>query len=129
MAARLSRRKLASYCADQLVAGKKDVIRELAAYLLDKKRVRELELIVRDIEDVLVSRGIVVADVVSAHELSAETLKQVTTFVATQRSGASVQVRSRVDPNVLGGVKISFSGEELDATIRHKLTTLKASKV
>lgn len=130
MAVRLSRRKLAAYCADQLVAGKKETaLKELAAYLIEKKRTNELELIVRDIEDALLERGIAVADVVAARKLTAQALKQVTEYIVSQRPGTKVQLRTRVEPEVLGGVKVSFSGEELDATIRRKLTTLKASKV
>lgn len=130
MSVRLSRRKLASYCADGLLAGKKDVVlQELAAYLIEKKRVNELELIVRDIEAALLSRGVVVADVVTARDLTAATEKHIAAFVASRYPNASVQLRAHVDPAVLGGVKITLAGEELDGTIRRKLTALKASKV
>lgn len=129
MAVRLSRRKIASYCADQLIAGKQDITSQLAAYLVDQRRVRELELIVRDIEAALMERGVLVADVASAYDLTAETTKQIMAFVAQAKNGASVQLRTHIDPELLGGVKISLPGEELDATIRRKLTVLKASKV
>ncbi|MFZ2836238.1 MAG: F0F1 ATP synthase subunit delta [Candidatus Saccharimonadales bacterium] len=130
MAVRLSRRKLASYCADQLMSGNKvTVIQELAAYLVEKRRTNELELIVRDIEDALLLRGIAIADVVTARELTAETLKQVKSFVTTQYANASVQLRTRIEPEVLGGIKVSLPGEELDRTLQRKIATLKASKV
>ena len=78
MATRLSRRKLAEYSADQLLAGKKEaVLQELAAYLIEKKRVSELELIVRDIEAALLARGTAIADVVTARKLTAETQAQI----------------------------------------------------
>ncbi len=53
MASRLSRRKIAAYAADKLIGGssKKEVLREVAAYLITTRRTRELELLVRDIED------------------------------------------------------------------------------
>jgi F0F1-type ATP synthase delta subunit len=130
MAVRLSRRKLASYCADQLMSGNKaTVIQELAAYLIEKRRTNELELIVRDIEDALLLRGIAIADVVTARELTAETLKQVKSFVTTQYANASVQLRTRIEPEVLGGIKVSLPGEELNRTLQRKIATLKASKV
>lgn len=130
MATRLSRRKLAEYSADQLLAGKKEaVLQELAAYLIEKKRVSELELIVRDIEAALLARGTAIADVVTARKLTAETQAQIEKFVASQHPGVTVQLRTRVEPDVLGGAKIGLAGEELDGTIRRKLTTLKASKV
>lgn len=130
MAVRLSRRKLASYCADQLVAGNKaTVIQELAAYLIEKRRTSELDLIVRDIEDALLARGIAIADIVTARELTADALKQVTGFIAARYADTTVQLRTRVEPSVLGGVKVGLPGEELDATVQRKLATLKASKV
>jgi len=130
MATRLSRRKLAEYSADQLLAGKKEtVLQELAAYLIEKKRTSELELIVRDIEAALLTRGIAIADVMTARKLTAETQAYIEAFVALKHPDATVQLRTRVEPDVLGGVKIGLAGEELDATIRRKLTTLKASKV
>ena len=130
MATRLSRRKLAEYSADQLLAGKKEIVlQELAAYLIEKKRTSEVELIVRDIEAALLSRGVAIADVVTARELTTETQAHIEKFVASQHPGTTVQLRTRVEPDVLGGAKIGLAGEELDATIRRKLTTLKASKV
>ena len=55
MALRVSRRKIATYAADQLLAGvsKKEVLRSVAAYLVENKRTREQILVVREIEDVL----------------------------------------------------------------------------
>jgi F-type H+-transporting ATPase subunit delta len=130
MATRLSRRKLAEYSADQLLAGKKEtVLQELAAYLIEKKRVSELDLIIRDIEAALLLRGIAIADVVTARTLTSETQAHIEAFIASKHPGTTVQLRTRVEPDVLGGAKIGLAGEELDATIRRKLTTLKASKV
>lgn len=126
---RLSRRKLASYLADELVAGKKDVPVRLAAFLIDTKRMRELPLIVRDIEDALASRGIVVTDVDSAHELNAATMKLVESFVKDQTNAKQVHFRTSLDQTLLGGVRVNVPGQELDATLRRKLTNLKATKV
>jgi F-type H+-transporting ATPase subunit delta len=129
MATRLSRRKLASYLADELATGKKDVPERLAAFLVDTKRMRELPLIIRDIEDALVARGIVVADVDSAHELNSATMKLLESFVKDQTNARYVHFRTSVDETLLGGVRVNVPGQELDATLRRKLTNLKATKV
>lgn len=129
MAMRLSRRKLASYLADELVAGKKDVPARLAAFLVDTKRMRELPLIIRDIEDALATRGIVVADVDSARELNSTTMKLLESFVKDQTSARYVHFRTSVDETLLGGVRVNVPGQELDATLRRKLANLKATKV
>ncbi len=125
----LSRRKISGYVADKLIGGRSDVLSELAAYLLETKRTKELELIVRDIEDALAARGVVVADVTSARSLTEQSLKALEQFV-TQESGAStVTFRQAVDESVIGGVRLALPGREMDATVRRKLTTLKTSKV
>lgn len=129
MAVRVSRRKIASYYADELLAGKTDIATRLAALLLDTGRARELDLIVRDIEDALEARGVVVADIASAHTLSQATQKDITAFLKKQSDAKEVHLRVNVDQALLGGVRINVPGRELDTTLRRKLTLLKASKV
>lgn len=129
MAIRVSRRKISAHYADELLRGNVSVASQLAAFLVDTGRTRELELIVRDIEEALVVRGVVVADVTSARELGDATVKEITAFLKKNRSAKTVYLRESVDPTVLGGVRINLPGHELDATLRRKLTALKANKV
>lgn len=132
MASRISRRKLAEYVADNLVANKPEVIRELAAYLLQTKRTRELELIVRDIENELKNQGVIVADVVSAYPLSETVRKEITQFIASTSKldikKTEVHLRESVDGELLGGVRIATPGELFDGTIRHKINALRRAK-
>jgi F0F1-type ATP synthase delta subunit len=123
MASRISRRKLADYAAGQLTSGKStDVIRELAAFLIETKRTRELELIVRDIESALMERGIVVADVVTARPLTDELKLQIKQLVG----GKTLTLREVVDKTVLGGMRLGLPGKQLDATLRRKIQSIKA---
>jgi F-type H+-transporting ATPase subunit delta len=128
MAVRLSRRKISAYLADELIAGKKDVPTRLAALLLDTRRMRELPLIVRDIEDALATRGVVIADIDSAYQLSTDTKKQLEAFVRDKTNAKQVHFRTAIDETLLGGVRVNLPGQELDATLRRKLTNLKATK-
>jgi F-type H+-transporting ATPase subunit delta len=127
MALRLSRRKIATYAADQLLAGaaKREVLRSVAAYLVEARRTREAILLIRDIEDVLASRGYVVADVTSAHPLSKALKDEIKALVG----GDTLQLRELVDPSVLGGMKIDVPGKRFDGTIRRKLTALRAKQL
>lgn len=129
MAARLSRRKLAEYFATALVAGTKatDISNELAAYLIDTKRTKELELIVRDIEYALSTKGYVVADVISARELSETTKKEILALAKENFSASHIELRDHIDETVIGGVKIDFAGLQQDNTIKQKLTALRAN--
>lgn len=124
---RLSRRKIAHFVVDRLLAGndKNKLLGEVAAYLVTTGRTRELELLVRDIEDVLAQRGIVVADVTSAHPLTKALKNEVKAFVGA----SSLQLRETVDPSVLGGVRIDLPGRRFDGTIARKLAALKAKQV
>lgn len=127
MPGRLSRRSMAEYIARSLVDGKdkKELFRQLAAYLVDTRRTKELELIVRDIEFSLGEKGVVQASIVSAFELTAETTKALEIFVKSATKATHVSLSNMVDPSVLGGVKITAAGRELDQTVAHQLTVLK----
>ena len=65
----VSRRKLAKYAAEQLLAGNDAVLEEIAGFLVHEKHEREVELLARDIEVELAKRGTVVATVESATPL------------------------------------------------------------
>jgi F0F1-type ATP synthase delta subunit len=127
MPGRLSRRAVASYIANGLVDGKskKVLIQQLAGYLVESKRTKELELIVRDIECNLAEKGFVNAAIISAYELTAETKKALEVFVKSKTQAKQVSLSSMVDPAVLGGIKIATAGRELDQTVAHQLTVLK----
>lgn len=126
MARKLSRRSLAMYVASQLVTKHRSkVIKELAAYLVETRRTKELTLIVRDVNYYLSEVGITSATVTSAFDLSAETKKAIEKFIAQKTKSTEVAVETKVDPSVLGGVRIDLPGYELNQTIAHHLTVLK----
>lgn len=126
--AKLSRRKIAAYFADELLAGR-SVIGPLAAYLVEAKRVREAALVVRDIEAALADRGVLLADVASSRDLSADTQKEIVAYLKDTTGAKRVELRPHVDPNLLGGVRIDTPGSRLDKTLRHRLNQLTASKI
>lgn len=128
MAARLSRRKIAIFVTNKILAGNHqalEVLRELAAYLVTERRTRELDLIVRDIEDMLARNGVVVADVASARPLSDQVKAEVAAMIGVK----SVQLRESVDEALLGGIRIDTPGKRFDGTIRHKLNALRAKQL
>lgn len=131
MSARLSRRKIAEYYGSELLKGTSHtkLTRELAAYLVDTRRTRELSLIVRDIEDVLARHGVVVADVTSAAPIDSATEASIKSLVSQVYKTTELHIRQHTDATVLGGVHISLPNEEFDGTLRHKLTRLSANKL
>ncbi len=126
---KLSRRKIAAHVADEILAGK-NVFDQLAAYLIEENRVREAELIVRDIEQALADRGgLVVADLDSAQPLDSDSKSAVADYLVKKINADRIVWRENVDPSLLGGVRVSAAGQELDSTLRRRLNLLKASKI
>ena len=127
-ASTISQRRLAAYVAGQLLASgdKKRLIKELAAYLIETGRVRDLNQLVAAIEEALASRGAVVATVTTARPLSPENKQAIVKqFTPT---GAKLYIREQIDSSVIGGFKIELPGSQFDGTVIHKLTTLKGIK-
>lgn len=125
----ISRRKLATYMVEQMVAGADQpaLLQQVAAYLVDRRRVNQADLLVRDVEAILGSEhGHVLAHVTSARELSAGLTKAIAQFVAKSENATAVEVSTSIDPSLLGGVIIKTPTAELDASVRAKLTALKA---
>jgi len=122
---KLSRRKIAEYVADQSKGGKipSGVIAEVAAYLSESHRIREIPLVVRTIEDVLAERGQVVARIASAYPLSDELRNRLEAEL-----GKSVYMQETVDADLLGGIKIDTPGKSLDATLIRKVNNIRKLK-
>lgn len=125
----LSRRKLATFAAAKLLAGDKTVVKEIAAYLIDEGRTGEVDLIVRDIETELGRHGVVVAEVISAHELADATLGVIKDYVASETGAKDIRLRTDIDEDLIGGFKLKLPDGELDETVAKRLSILRASKV
>lgn len=127
MHGKISRRKLAQYVVEQTErkVPLADVLKELAAYLIDTNRIREVELMIRAIEDAYAERGIVLAHVTTATELTAALRSDIERMIGARQ----VTIESIVDPRVIGGVRIETPGAVLDATLKRKLLALGQAKV
>jgi F0F1-type ATP synthase delta subunit len=127
MAKIISRRKLASQAARRIADGeaKDDILREIAAYLIDSGRKHEASLIARDIETALIQNGIVIGTVVSARALSSDAKQSIDSFVKDHYDNVkAVVLRERVDTSVIGGVRIELPDRQLDVTVAYKLDKL-----
>lgn len=119
---KLSRRKLAQFVADQLRAGNGETaVKQAAAYMIETKQKHSVDLLVRDVEEILADSGTVIADLTSARTLSSEEKD----IVAKLLGAKKLETREVVDPKVLGGIKIEAAGKRLDATLKAKLDSLK----
>ena len=98
----------------------------VAAYLLSENRVNELEPLMRDVLAYRQAHGIVEANVLSAHELSADVNAQVERLLRQKYPQAKeLIVHDSTDTEVIGGLKIQLANEQLDMSVRAKLDTFK----
>ena len=129
MAVRLSRRLVARHAAKQLLAGDTTVLPQIAAYLIESRRVSDVDLLVRDIETALADAGVVITDVTSARDLTATLTDAITRYVKQATDARQIHVRTRVDASLIGGVRVRTPDAEYDATVRQQLMKLQAMKV
>lgn len=123
--ATVSRREVARWAASQLAGGVKSakVASYLAAYLSDRKALREVELMIRDIEHAL-ARDFSHATVhfTSAHELTAELKKQISKSLGIKNAAETTAV---VDQEILGGVIVNTADKEYDGSLKTSIKQLK----
>ncbi len=128
MAQKISRRKLAIYAADRILAGDKNVLRQVAAYLIDTNKVRTLPLVVRDIETELEARGHVIADVRTARPLTDSLAKELEKQIKKLSGAKDVEIRHTEDKTLIGGAYITTPTKTLDTSISGALQQLKQLK-
>lgn len=67
--------------------------------------------------------GILVVKAVSALALSDAQKEQLTRKLQTM-TGKTVELNCRVDPAVLGGIRLDYDGKQVDGTVRNRLDTV-----
>ena len=125
MAGRLSRRALATFVAKELLAGNDQVIDWLAALLIEERREREADLLVRDIESILADSGQMIVQVDTARPLDAATKQEIESMFDQHE----VHIKETVRPELIGGVKITTPAQSLDSTIAKKLEMLRTAEI
>lgn len=127
MAVRLSRQKIAAYAADYITAGKdmQVLVQQIAGLLVEERRTREIELIIRSVYELLESKGVVVAEVVSARALTDATKKKIAELTSAQE----LHIQETVDPSVIGGMRVTTPTRQLDATISRRIAELRAANI
>ena len=125
---KLSRRRLAHYTAEQLIDGsdRKQLVKQVAAYLVEHKMDKQLELFMHDVSAILArDHGTVLAEVISARELSAGLQSAIRDFVSKAESAKTVELVSHIDDSLIGGVIIRTPRGEFDSSIQSQLKQLK----
>lgn len=125
----VSRRLLAQTFVNELLktpAKKQELIRSLAAFLIETKQVKMLDMVLADIIKELADRGHVAAEVVTARELSDSARAVITELVAATTNAKTVELSESTNPELIGGVKLTVPGRELDTSVKRQLQQLRA---
>ena len=104
--------------------GLSELTRNFLGVLANNRRVAKLPGIIRAFATIAAAqRGEVQAEVASAHALTDVQLAELEQRLRA-REGRTVKLRSRVDPDLLGGLVVTIGSKRIDSSIRTRLNTL-----
>lgn len=132
MAQRLSRRLVVRSFVEQLVTGTAShaqLVRSLAAYLIETKQTKQLDAYMADIATALSAHGQATAEVTSARPLTPAVTTAIKQLITETTKARTITLEQHIDPNVLGGVQLSFNGRRIDTTVRTQLNQLKSAQL
>jgi len=123
----LSRRSLARYAANSMVAGvpSAEIARHLGAALIETKKTKQLAQLIEDIAYELEERKLAAhAQITTAHVIDEQIRKQIENFIAKQTGAKQVTLSENLEPALIGGIHIETAKLSWDETIRRKLTDI-----
>ena len=104
--------------------GLSGLTRNFLGVLAENRRVSALPGMIRAFATIAAAqRGEVTADVASAHHLTDEQLRELGQKLRA-REGRTVKLKSRVDPDLLGGLVVTIGSKRIDTSIRTRLNSL-----
>ena len=124
----ISRRSLARYGADQLLAGApaRIVAKHLAAVLIDSGRQKEAELLLADINYELQKSGrLATATVTTARVMSASLRGAMASSIKKASKVEAVILHEQIDASVIGGMRIETAERTWDKTIATQVSKLR----
>ena len=104
--------------------GLTDLTKNFLGVLAENRRIADLPAMIRAFHAIAAAqRGEVSAEVASAHALTDE---QVTALEQKLRAreGRTVKLKTRVDPDLLGGLVVTVGSKRIDGSIRTRLNSL-----
>ena len=104
--------------------GLSELTKNFLGVLAENRRVAELPAMIRAFHMIAAAqRGEVTAEVASAHALTDEQIATLETKLRA-REGRTVKLKTRVDPDLLGGLVVTVGSKRIDGSIRTRLNSL-----
>ena len=101
-----------------------DLTKNFLGVLAQNRRIADLPAIIRAFHAIAAAqRGEVSAEVASAHALTGEQIATLEQKLRA-REGRTVKLKTRVDPDLLGGLVVTVGSKRIDGSIRTRLNSL-----
>jgi len=101
-----------------------DLTRKFLGVLAHNRRIADLSAMIRAFHAIAAAqRGEVTAEVASAYALTDEQLAALEQKLRA-REGRTVKLKTRVDPDLLGGLVVTVGSKRIDGSIRTRLNSL-----
>lgn len=104
------------------------IAKKIASFLIETKQTLSLDSVMRDVMTTREKSGTYEINVVSAHVLGAEQKKKIETFMKQQFPLCKqIIMNEKVEPGLLGGVRIESANFLIDRSVKSKLNYLKSN--
>ena len=109
----------------KVLEGTDDTVRNFLELLIEKHRMPAVHRIRREYDALWEEENkLLPVEVTSAIELDPATVEQIGDKIG-ERTGRKVQLESKVDPDILGGIVVRVGDRILDASIANRLESLR----
>lgn len=121
------RTKIAQTIADRSMSGtSEDLSKQVAAYLLEERRVNDLDSILRDVQQDWANVGYVEVLASSAHPITSDIKADISKEIKRIYPDAKEVIVTEIhDPEIIGGVHLSLANQQLDMSVEAKLNKFK----
>jgi F0F1-type ATP synthase delta subunit len=129
--ARTDRKQLAE-ALNQIIqksSDQKKLAKAIARYVSENHLTKDLDAILREVENIRRADGIVEATVVSANSLNEKLKRDIRSLLTQEQQSKKVIINQVIDADVLGGLRIITGEQQLDVTVQSKLNRLKRAVV
>lgn len=100
------------------------------AFLVDKKREAELPMVAQQfIAEYDEMKGIAKATVISAVELSKETLDKVRSYITGILGKEGIELTNTIDPSIIGGLIIKHDDKLIDMSVSKELREIRKTLI
>ena len=104
-----------------------DVVERFLLTLFRRGRISAIDEVVSALVEIVDTRlNRARADVTAATELSEEELRRIESGLE-KYSGKTIQMETRIDPEILGGVIVRLGGTVIDGSLRARLDRIRAT--